>query len=216
MSLTTNENERMNRPLDVVDRQIADLLRDEARRQSTGLELIPSENLVSEAVLEAMGSIFTNKYAEGYPGKRYYGGYEYADKVEQLAIDRAKELVPAVETARARARSSRASFATRLARNVERLFRRIGAPLEACGDDAHHRALGEVDEIIIEHGGVTHKQRGYMSLTTCRARRGLPISSLSDLLHGRQSPPRQRSSASPHLVVARDGLGGRVHQGARG
>jgi glycine hydroxymethyltransferase len=92
MSITTNENERMNRPLDVVDPQIADLLRDEARRQSTGLELIPSENLVSEAVLEAMGSIFTNKYAEGYPGKRYYGGCEYADKIEQLAIDRAKEL----------------------------------------------------------------------------------------------------------------------------
>jgi glycine hydroxymethyltransferase len=92
MSPTTNENERMNRPLDSVDPQIADLLRDEARRQATGLELIPSENLVSEAVLEAMGSIFTNKYAEGYPGKRYYGGCEYADKVEQLAIDRAKEL----------------------------------------------------------------------------------------------------------------------------
>jgi glycine hydroxymethyltransferase len=92
MSPTTNENERMNRPLDVVDPQIADLLRDEARRQATGLELIPSENLVSEAVLEAMGSIFTNKYAEGYPGRRYYGGCEYADKVEQLAIDRAKEL----------------------------------------------------------------------------------------------------------------------------
>src|SRR4030081_567426 len=92
MSPTTNENERMNRPLDVVDPQIADLLRDEARRQATGLELIPSENLVSEAVLEAMGSIFTNKYAEGYPGRRYYGGCEYADKVEQLAIDRAKKL----------------------------------------------------------------------------------------------------------------------------
>jgi glycine hydroxymethyltransferase len=68
------------------------LLRDEAKRQATGLELIPSENLVSEAVLEAMGSIFTNKYAEGYPGKRYYGGCEFADKVEQVAIDRAKEL----------------------------------------------------------------------------------------------------------------------------
>src|SRR3984893_18311766 len=92
MSPTTNENERMNRPLDAVDPQIAELLRDEAKRQATGLELIPSENLVSEAVLEAMGSIFTNKYAEGYPGKRYYGGCEYADKVEQLAIDRAKEL----------------------------------------------------------------------------------------------------------------------------
>src|SRR6266849_4939243 len=92
MTKTTIANDRMNRPLDDVDLQIADLLRDEANRQATGLELIPSENLVSEAVLEAMGSIFTNKYAEGYPGKRYYGGCEYADKVEQLAIDRAKEL----------------------------------------------------------------------------------------------------------------------------
>ena len=64
MTKTTIANERMNRPLDSVDPQIANLLRDEARRQATGLELIPSENLVSEAVLEAMGSIFTNKYAE--------------------------------------------------------------------------------------------------------------------------------------------------------
>src|ERR1700758_4711838 len=92
MTKTTIANDRMNRPLDSVDPQIADLLRDEARRQATGFELIPSENLVSEAVLEAMGSIFTNKYAEGYPGRRYYGGSEFADKVEQLAIDRAKEL----------------------------------------------------------------------------------------------------------------------------
>jgi glycine hydroxymethyltransferase len=82
----------MNRLLDTVDPQIAELLREEAKRQATGLELIPSENLVSEAVLEAMGSIFTNKYAEGYPGKRYYGGCEVADKTEQLAIDRAKAL----------------------------------------------------------------------------------------------------------------------------
>jgi len=92
MTQTTSANARMNRPLDSVDSQIGELLREEARRQATGLELIPSENLVSEAVLEAMGSIFTNKYAEGYPGKRYYGGCEYADKVEQLAIDRAKQL----------------------------------------------------------------------------------------------------------------------------
>src|SRR5712692_4835900 len=77
MTHTTDANDRMNRPLDGIDLQIADLLREEAKRQATGLELIPSENLVSEAVLEAMGSIFTNKYA---------------DKVEQLAIDRAKEL----------------------------------------------------------------------------------------------------------------------------
>jgi len=92
MSQTTAANERMNRHLEAVDPQIAVLLREEAKRQATGLELIPSENLVSEAVLEAMGSIFTNKYAEGYPGKRYYGGCEFADQVEQLAIDRAKQL----------------------------------------------------------------------------------------------------------------------------
>jgi glycine hydroxymethyltransferase len=89
---TTEANARMQRPLDTVDATIAELLREEAKRQATGLELIPSENLVSEAVLEAMGGIFTNKYAEGYPGKRYYGGCEVADKVEQLAIDRAKQL----------------------------------------------------------------------------------------------------------------------------
>jgi len=90
--MTTEANARMQRPLDAVDNQIAEILREEAVRQATGLELIPSENLVSEAVLEAMGSIFTNKYAEGYPGRRYYGGCEYADKAEQLAIDRAKQL----------------------------------------------------------------------------------------------------------------------------
>jgi glycine hydroxymethyltransferase len=90
--MSTEANDRMQRPLASVDPQIETLLGEEARRQATGLELIPSENLVSEAVLETMGSIFTNKYAEGYPGKRYYGGCEFADKVEQLAIDRAKEL----------------------------------------------------------------------------------------------------------------------------
>src|ERR1700740_3591721 len=92
MTQTTDANNRTNRPLDSVDAPIAGLLREEAKRQATGLELIPSENLVSEAVLEAMGSVFPNKYAEGSPGKRYYGGCEVADKVEQLAIDRAKEL----------------------------------------------------------------------------------------------------------------------------
>ncbi|HKE07745.1 MAG TPA: serine hydroxymethyltransferase [Candidatus Acidoferrum sp.] len=90
--MSTEANTRMQRHLNEVDPQIAELLREEAVRESTGLELIPSENLVSEAVLEAMGSIFTNKYAEGYPGKRYYGGCEFADQVEQLAIDRAKQL----------------------------------------------------------------------------------------------------------------------------
>jgi len=82
----------MSRPLDEVDAEIAEVLREEVRRQATGLELIPSENFVSEAVLETMGSVLTNKYAEGYPGKRYYGGCEFVDKAEQLAIDRAKAL----------------------------------------------------------------------------------------------------------------------------
>ncbi len=82
----------MSRTLDAVDPQIAEVLRDEVRRQATGIELIPSENFVSEAVLEAAGSVLTNKYAEGYPGKRYYGGCEFVDVAEQLAIDRAKSL----------------------------------------------------------------------------------------------------------------------------
>src|SRR4028119_1098259 len=71
---------------------ISEAINNETRRQSGGLELIASENFVSEAVLQAMGSVFTNKYAEGYPKKRYYGGCEFADVVEQLAIDRAKEI----------------------------------------------------------------------------------------------------------------------------
>jgi glycine hydroxymethyltransferase len=82
----------MSRPLQEVDPEIATAIDNEVRRQHEGLELIASENFVSEAVLEAMGSVFTNKYAEGYPGKRYYGGCEYADVVENLARDRAKQL----------------------------------------------------------------------------------------------------------------------------
>ncbi|MFZ0956647.1 MAG: serine hydroxymethyltransferase [Candidatus Sulfotelmatobacter sp.] len=79
-------------PLYENDPQIAAAIDNEARRQHEGLELIASENFVSEAVLEAAGSVFTNKYAEGYPGKRYYGGCEFADVVENLARDRAKTL----------------------------------------------------------------------------------------------------------------------------
>ncbi len=74
------------------DTQIADLIAAEEQRQRDGLELIPSENYVSRDVLTALGSVFTNKYSEGYPGKRYYGGQEFTDQVEQLAIDRAKQL----------------------------------------------------------------------------------------------------------------------------
>src|SRR6202050_3204240 len=92
MNNETPELLRMSRSLDEVDPAVAEALRDEVRRQATGLELIASENFVSEAVLEAMGSVFTNKYAEGYPGKRYYGGCEFADIVENLARDRAKQL----------------------------------------------------------------------------------------------------------------------------
>src|SRR6202158_3260601 len=90
--MDTKISKLRNRPLAEVDPEIADAIREEGRRQATGLELIPSENLVSEAVLEAAGSVLTNKYAEGYPGKRYYGGCEFVDRAEQLAIDRAKQL----------------------------------------------------------------------------------------------------------------------------
>jgi glycine hydroxymethyltransferase len=82
----------MYRPLFESDPQIAAAIDNETRRQHEGLELIASENFVSEAVLEAAGSVFTNKYAEGYPGKRYYGGCEFTDVVENLARDRAKQL----------------------------------------------------------------------------------------------------------------------------
>ncbi|HUA01432.1 MAG TPA: serine hydroxymethyltransferase [Candidatus Aquilonibacter sp.] len=92
MTHDTAESLRMNRSLAQTDPEIADVLREEVRRQASGLELIPSENFVSEAVLETMGSVLTNKYAEGYPGKRYYGGCEFVDRAEQLAIDRAKEI----------------------------------------------------------------------------------------------------------------------------
>ena len=79
----------------MIDTAVAQLIAQEEQRQREGLELIPSENYVSRDVLNAVGSIFTNKYSEGFPGKRYYGGQDYTDLVEQLAIDRAKELFKA-------------------------------------------------------------------------------------------------------------------------
>jgi glycine hydroxymethyltransferase len=85
-------NNPMARPLSEVDPDIYRLIRKEADRQNGQIELIASENFTSEAILEATGSVFTNKYAEGYPGKRYYGGCEYADEVETIARDRAKKL----------------------------------------------------------------------------------------------------------------------------
>jgi glycine hydroxymethyltransferase len=87
-----NEQRRMAKPLSETDPEIYDAIQHEVDRQNTRLELIASENFTSEAVLEATGSVFTNKYAEGYPGKRYYGGCEFADIVENLARERAKKL----------------------------------------------------------------------------------------------------------------------------
>src|SRR5579875_695117 len=86
------EQQRMARPLSQVDPEIAELIHKETERQNSRLELIASENFTSEAVLEAAGSVFTNKYAEGYPGRRYYGGCEWTDQVENLARERAKKL----------------------------------------------------------------------------------------------------------------------------
>src|SRR3979411_393238 len=82
----------LNAPLAASDPEIAEQIENEVKRQHKGLEMIASENFVSRAVLEAAGTVFTNKYAEGYPGKRYYGGCEVSDVVENLARDRAKEL----------------------------------------------------------------------------------------------------------------------------
>src|SRR4030088_3490913 len=86
------KQQRRARPLAATDPEVYDAIRHELERQDSHLELIASENFTSEAVLEATGSVFTNKYAEGYPAKRYYGGCEFADIVENLARERAKKL----------------------------------------------------------------------------------------------------------------------------
>jgi len=83
---------RIHTSLKELDPQIHAAIKNEEQRQSKGLELIASENFTYRAVLEATGSVFTNKYAEGYPGRRYYGGCEFVDVVENLAIERAKKL----------------------------------------------------------------------------------------------------------------------------
>src|SRR5271165_4077020 len=90
--MSGTDQKRMSRPLAEVDPQVYDAIQKEVDRQNTRIELIASENFTSEAVLEATASVFTNKYAEGYPGKRYYGGCEFTDIVENLARDRAKQL----------------------------------------------------------------------------------------------------------------------------
>src|SRR5579871_5706588 len=90
--MDTSSSSRFALSLAQADPEVAAAIDHETLRQHEGLEMIASENFVSEAVLEAAGSVFTNKYAEGYPGRRYYGGCEYADVVENLARDRAKQL----------------------------------------------------------------------------------------------------------------------------
>ncbi|MFA6131092.1 MAG: serine hydroxymethyltransferase [Patescibacteria group bacterium] len=118
------------------DPQIADALQAELERQRHGLEMIPSENFVSPAVLEALGSIATNKYSEGYPGRRYYGGCEHIDTIEQLAIDRAKKIFGAEHV------------------NVQPLS---GAPANIA---AYHALLNPGDTVLgmdLSHGGhLTH------------------------------------------------------------
>ncbi|MFH1965011.1 MAG: serine hydroxymethyltransferase [Acidobacteriota bacterium] len=101
--------------LQEVDPQVASALASEVKRQDGTLELIASENFVSKAVMEAVGSVFTNKYAEGYPGRRYYGGCEFADEVESLAIDRARELFGAEHVNVQSHSGSQANFAAYLA-----------------------------------------------------------------------------------------------------
>ena len=95
MIYISNDIININGGLVMKDKQIEELIKAEKKRQTDGLELIPSENYVSSDVLQALGSVFTNKYSEGYPGRRYYGGQENTDQVEQLAIDRAKKLFKA-------------------------------------------------------------------------------------------------------------------------
>jgi glycine hydroxymethyltransferase len=88
--MTELHTDFFTKPVAEVDPEIAEVLRNEAARQEATLEMIASENFVPQAVLDCQGSVLTNKYAEGYPGKRYYGGCEHVDVAEQLAIDRAK------------------------------------------------------------------------------------------------------------------------------
>ena len=95
MIYISNDIISINGGLVMKDKKIEELIKTEKKRQTDGLELIPSENYVSSDVLQALGSVFTNKYSEGYPGRRYYGGQENTDQVEQLAIDRAKKLFKA-------------------------------------------------------------------------------------------------------------------------
>ena len=116
MTATATEHELLDLPLDQADPEVARIVASELRRQRDQIELIASENFTSRAALEATGSTLTNKYAEGYPGKRYYGGCEVVDEAEQLAIDRALEFgmtIKRVITIVDRLEGGREAFAAR-------------------------------------------------------------------------------------------------------
>jgi glycine hydroxymethyltransferase len=144
--------DKMNASLASVDPLISRAIDDEVARQADGLELIASENFVSEAVLEAMGSVFTNKYAEGYPRKRYYGGCEFTDVVEQAAIDRAKELFGA-EHANVQPHSgAQANMAVYLA-SVQYRDRILGMDLSHGGHLTHGHPMN--------FSGLSYEVKGY-------------------------------------------------------
>jgi len=160
------------RALDSGDPEIASLVRREIDRQNRGLELIASENFVSPAVLEAMGSALTNKYAEGLPGKRYYGGCEVVDKVEQLAIDRAKQLFSADHAnvqPHSGAQANYAAMATFLKPGDTFLGMDLsngghlthGSPVNFSGMLFKAISYGVTDEGIIDYGDLEAKARAH-------------------------------------------------------
>src|SRR2546426_6971274 len=159
------------KPLAAVGPEVAKLIREDTARQADGLELIASENFVSEAVLEAAGSPLTNKYAEGLPGKRYYGGWEVVDKGEQLAIDRAKALFGAEHANLQPPAGSQANMATYFAllRPADRILslslahgRHLthGSPVNFSGKlfEIHHYGLDPKTELI-DYGAARKQAR---------------------------------------------------------
>jgi len=133
-----------------IDRDVAGAIAREERRQRDGIELIASENFVSAAVLEAVGSVLTNKYAEGYPGKRYYGGCEYVDEVERLAIERAKQLFGAGHANVQPHSGSNANLAVYLA-FLEHGDRILGLSLAEGGHLTHGHAVNYSGRLFEPH-----------------------------------------------------------------
>ena len=143
--------------LRAADPEIAHVIDEETRRQNDGLELIASENFVSPAVLEAMGSPLTNKYAEGLPGKRYYGGCEVVDEVEQLAIDRAKQLFGADHANVQPHSGAQANAAVYLALPEAGRHGPGAGPL--AGRASHARLAGELLRAALPRGALRRERR---------------------------------------------------------